>query len=90
MNPTGEVMRLDVLLHELHLYKSRTAATEAIRAGEALLDGARVKPSHAVHAGALLTLAGRGASRTLEVLELPRRSLSKEAARALLREVGPG
>jgi ribosomal 50S subunit-recycling heat shock protein len=80
-------LRFDVLLHELHIFKSRTAAAEAIRDGDALLDGARVKPSHAVRAGSRVTLA-KPSPRTFEVLELPRRSLSKEAARALVREVG--
>ena len=82
-------MRFDVLLHELHLFKSRTAAADAIRDGEALLDDGRVKPSHAVRAGARVTLT-KPAPRTLEILELPRKSLSKEAARALVREIGRG
>ncbi len=80
-------MRFDVLLHELHLFKSRTAAAEAIRTGEVLLNGACVKPSHGVAVGARLTLVVGGARHTLEVLELPRRSLSKEATRALVRDV---
>jgi ribosome-associated heat shock protein Hsp15 len=82
-------MRFDVLLHELHLYKSRTAATQAIREGEALLDSARVKPSHEVAVGARITLARGTARTTLELLALPGRSLSKQAARELLREI-PG
>ena len=41
-------MRFDVVLNALHLYKSRSQASVAIQAGTALLNGARVKPSHAV------------------------------------------
>jgi len=44
---------------------------------------APVKPSHALAVGDRLTLSGR----TVEVVELPGRSVSKEAARALVREV---
>lgn len=80
-------MRFDVVLGELHLFKSRTQASEAIRDGLALLNGARVKPSHALKPGDRITLAGTRGSRTLELLELPTRSLSKEAAKAMVREV---
>lgn len=92
-------MRLDVALFELRLFKSRSQASEAIQQGRVLLNGARAKPSREARAGDRVTLergGGRGAadegaprSRTLEILELPRGSLSREAARALVREV-PG
>ena len=89
-------MRLDVLLFELRLFKSRSQASEAIQLGRVLLNGQRAKPSREARAGDQVTLergGGRDAvehgpgSRTLEILELPRGSLSKEAARALVREV---
>jgi ribosomal 50S subunit-recycling heat shock protein len=89
-------MRLDVLLFELRLFKSRSQAGEAIQQGRALLNGAPAKSSREAHAGDRVTLVRdgtRGAaddgtrSRTLEILELPRGSMSKEAARALVREV---
>jgi ribosomal 50S subunit-recycling heat shock protein len=89
-------MRLDVLLFELRLFKSRSQASEAIQQGRALLNGAPAKPSREARVGDHVTLM-RGAtrdaaddgprSRTIEILELPRGSLSKEAARALVREV---
>lgn len=80
-------MRFDVLLFELRLYKSRSQASAAIQSGEVLLGGAKVKPSREAHAGDHITLADPDGGRTLEVLELPRGSLSKEAAKALVREV---
>ncbi len=85
-------MRLDVLLFDLRLFKSRSQATDAIRRGRVLLNGAAVKPSHEGHAGDRVTFTrgddeGPSRPRTLEILELPRGSLSKEAARALVREV---
>jgi len=89
-------MRLDVLLFELRLFKSRTQAHDAIALGHVLLGGARVKPSHEARAGDRVTFTredpreGGVRRRTLEILELPSRSLSKEAARALVREVREG
>lgn len=88
-------MRLDVLLFELRLFKSRSQATAAILGGRALLNGARAKPSHEGRPGDRLTLRetredGADRTRTLEVLALPRGSLSKAAARELVREVRAG
>lgn len=83
----GEGMRLDVLLHELRLFKSRSQATTAIQDGLVLLNGAAAKPSREAHAGDRLTLRLGARDRTLEVLEIPARSLSREAAKALVREV---
>ena len=80
-------MRFDVALFELRLYKSRSAATAAIQDGEALLNGSVVKPSHGVKPGDRVTLAAGPGRRTLEIAELPRAGLSREAAHALLREV---
>lgn len=80
-------MRFDVALASLRLFKSRAQATAAIQSGEARLNGAPVKPSHVVHPGDRIRLAGPHGARTLEVLALPERPPSKEAARAMVREV---
>ncbi len=80
-------MRFDVALFELRLFRSRSAATAAIQDGEALLNGGVVKPSHGVKPGDRVTLVAHSSRRTLEVVELPRAGLSRETARALLREV---
>jgi ribosome-associated heat shock protein Hsp15 len=80
-------MRLDVVLHELRLFKSRTQAGEAIDQGRVLLAGQLAKASRAVRPGDRITLLGPRGRRTFELLELPSRSLSKDAAKALVREV---
>jgi ribosome-associated heat shock protein Hsp15 len=82
-------LRFDVALFELRLFRSRAQAQEAIMAGHALLNGRRAKPSHDARAGDRVTLVHGGARRTLEIVALPGRSVSKEAARSLVREV-PG
>ncbi|OGF11897.1 MAG: hypothetical protein A2W00_03050 [Candidatus Eisenbacteria bacterium RBG_16_71_46] len=81
-------MRFDLALFELRLFKSRTAAQEAIERGDARLNGGPVKPSHALKPGDRVTVAHGDRARTYEVLGLPRRGLGKEAARALVREIG--
>jgi ribosome-associated heat shock protein Hsp15 len=82
-------MRIDVAIHELRLMKSRSQAQSAVQNGHVLLNGERVKASREVKPGDRLTFVHDvHAPRTVEVLELPTRSLSKEAAKALVREVG--
>ena len=81
-------MRLDVALFELRLFRSRSQAQAAIAAGGVLVNAEAAKPSREIHPGDRLTLAGTGSKRTIEVLELPHRSLSRDAARALIRDVG--
>lgn len=83
-------MRFDIALHELRLFKSRSLASRAIADGEALLNGERAKASRTVQVGDRITLVAPGVRRSIEVLGLPTRSLSKDAARALVREVGEG
>jgi ribosomal 50S subunit-recycling heat shock protein len=80
-------VRFDVLLHNLRLYKSRSQAAAAIQSGAALLDDIQVKPSREVRSGQRISLVARAERRTLEILELPQGSVSKEKARALVREV---
>jgi ribosome-associated heat shock protein Hsp15 len=82
-------MRFDVLLFELRLYKSRSQASAAIHDGAVLLNGKVVKPSRDAVAGDRVTMVAPGAVRTLEVLELPHGSLSRDAAKALVRDVAP-
>jgi ribosomal 50S subunit-recycling heat shock protein len=89
-------VRLDVLLFELRLFKSRSQAATAIAEGRVLLGGERTKPSHEGRAGDRVTLReagpredGAGRPRTLEILALPHASLSKAAARELVREIPP-
>ena len=81
-------MRFDSALFELRLFKSRSQANLAIQDGAALLNGEVVKPSHGPRPGDRVTLVGPAGRRTFEVLALPRVSLSKEAARALVRDLG--
>ncbi len=80
-------MRFDLALAELRLFKSRSQASLAIQDGAALLNDELVKPSHGVRPGDRITLVSPSGRRTCEVLSLPVASLSRAAARELLREI---
>jgi ribosome-associated heat shock protein Hsp15 len=80
-------MRLDVLLHELRLFKSRSQAAAAIEEGRVRVAGRLAKASRVIAVGERVTLVGPTSDRTLEILELPGRSLKKADAHRLVREV---
>jgi ribosome-associated heat shock protein Hsp15 len=50
-------VRLDKWLYAARFYKTRSIAAQAIAAGRARVDNQRVKPSHALKAGAPISLS---------------------------------
>ena len=49
--PEKEKLRIDKYLWAIRLFKTRTLATEACKAGRIKLEGNNIKPSHEVRAG---------------------------------------
>ena len=80
-------MRLDLALAGLRLFKSRTQAQAAIAAGSVLLNGRAAKASDTVRPGDHLRLTHAHGARTLELLALPSRSLTRARAHELVREI---
>ncbi len=75
-------LRIDRWLWCARLFKSRSAAAEAVRGGHVRLNGQRVKPAHAVKVGDALQVAVRhGSERDLAIAAIPvRRGPALEAA----------
>lgn len=75
-------LRIDRWLWCARLFKSRSAAADAVRSGHVRLNGQRVKPAHAVKIGDALQVAGReGAERDIAIAAIPvRRGPAPEAA----------
>jgi ribosome-associated heat shock protein Hsp15 len=75
-------LRIDRWLWCARLFKSRSAAAEAVRGGHVRLNGQRVKPAHAVKIGDALQVASwNGAERDLAIAAIPkRRGPAPEAA----------
>ena len=66
MNAT---VRIDKWLWAVRVYKTRTQAAEACRAGKVKMDGIAVKPSRDVKAGDVIEISMAPIKKTLEVIE---------------------
>lgn len=76
-------MRLDVALNRLCLTRSRSEAKGACDAGAILVGGRPAKPSQIVAPGDIVTLLFVNHHVEVRLLDLPRASISKKAARDL-------
>lgn len=65
-----EFVRVDVWLHSVRLFKTRSAATTAVKGGKIKVDGDPVKPSHKLRVGHTITFRQAGRERIIEVTGL--------------------
>jgi ribosome-associated heat shock protein Hsp15 len=75
-------MRIDRWLFGVRLFKSRPAAADAVSGGRVHLNGERVKPSHGVKPGDIVTFTRSAVAFECVVAAVPlRRGRASEAAR---------
>jgi len=79
-------IRFDKWLWAARFYKTRSLAAQAIDAGQARLNGERVKPAHAVRVGDAVSLRREGAVREIAVTALSDRRGPATVAATLYRE----
>lgn len=72
--------RIDKWLWAVRLYKTRTIAAEACKAGHVLVDGVRVKPSRAVRIGETIQAKTGDITRTVRVTGLIERRVAAAIA----------
>ncbi len=66
----ADAPRIDKWLWAVRLFKTRSMATQACRAGKVKVDGQAVKPSREAQAGMVITLQSGPIRRTVKVVEL--------------------
>jgi ribosome-associated heat shock protein Hsp15 len=82
----GDRIRLDKWLWAARFYRTRSLAAQAIDAGQARLNGERVKPAHVVRVGDDVSIGRDGIVREVEVTSLSERRGPATAAALLYRE----
>lgn len=87
--PAAAGLRIDRLLWQLRLVRSRTAGTRLANAGHARINGRRVANAHqSVKAGDVLTLPTPHGPRAIRVLAIPARRGPAAEARACYEAIG--
>ncbi len=85
----AESIRIDKWLWSVRIYKTRTLATEACRAGKVRVNDRIVKPSHEVKPGELITISIAPINKSLKVLALPVSRLSAKLVPDYMTDLTP-
>ena len=82
-------MRVDVWLWNVRVFRSRSLATGATRAGHVRVNGTPVKASFKVTPGDVVRIRIQGFDRILEVVSLPPRRLGAPEAQKCYVDTSP-
>jgi ribosome-associated heat shock protein Hsp15 len=74
-------VRADTYLWAIRMYKSRTLASEAIKAGKVKLNGENIKPAHVVKIGERYSMSISTIKKVIEVTSLIEKRQSFEIAK---------
>ncbi len=82
-------MRADKWLWAVRLFKTRTLAAEACKAGHVKLAGANLKPARELRVGEVLAVQQGDITRTVKVAGLAERRVGAPEARLLMEDLTP-
>ena len=68
----NETLRIDKWLWEIRLFKSRSLATDACKAGKVKMDGSNVKASKEIKEGDVITVSLNPLFKTIRVKQFPK------------------
>lgn len=84
-----EKLRIDKYLWAIRIFKTRSLATEACKAGKVKLNGQNVKPSHMVKRGDSYQVQKRDEKKVLKVIELLERRVDAKSAVNFYEDITP-
>ncbi|HEX7671721.1 MAG TPA: RNA-binding S4 domain-containing protein [Polyangiaceae bacterium] len=84
-----DAVRVDTWLSAARIFKSRTAARDAVLGGHVKVNGEAVKPSQAIRPGDEIRATGPRGLTIVRVLGLAEKRLSPQLARALYEDHSP-
>ena len=94
MDPAGKTtekseLRIDKWLWAVRLYKTRSVATNACRAGHVKIKGENVKPSRNVHVSEIINVRTGELNRTVKVLGLIENRVGPKLVAKFLEDLTP-
>jgi len=87
--PEKEKLRIDKYLWAIRIFKTRTLASEACRAGRVKLEGNNIKPSHEVRVGEVYHVAKGAERKVLKVTGLLENRTDAKTAVSFYEDITP-
>lgn len=84
-----EKLRIDKYLWSIRLFKTRSLATEACRAGKVKLEGQNIKPSYVVKIGEIFSVQKGIERKIIKVLDLLERRVDAKTAVLFYEDITP-
>lgn len=85
----NESLRIDKWLWEVRLFKSRSLATDACKAGKVKMDGSNVKASKELKEGDVITVSLNPLFKTVRVKKFPKSRLNAKLVADFLEDLTP-
>ncbi|MFN8407583.1 MAG: RNA-binding S4 domain-containing protein [Sphingobacteriaceae bacterium] len=85
----SEKLRIDKYLWAIRLFKTRSLATEACKAGKVKLQGQNIKPSTIVKIGEVYTIQKAGEQKKIQVLVLLENRVDAKKAATFYQDLTP-
>lgn len=89
MSQGVEKLRIDKYLWSIRLFKTRSLATEACRAGKIKLEGQNIKPSYTVKVGEVFSVQKGIERKIIKVLDLLERRVDAKTAVLFYEDITP-
>ena len=87
--PEKEKLRIDKYLWAIRLFKTRTLAADAVKAGRVKLDGNNIKPSHEVRLGEIYQVSKGSERKVVRVVGLLENRVDAKTAVGFYEDITP-